>query len=317
VSLWVEQTVAETSLDRDYVRSQLSLASRLDKVIERISRPAEKTLNWGEYRKIFIQPRRIESGRAFLAEHKALLQQAEEKYGVPAEIITAIIGVETFYGQHKGKDEALSSLATLAFDYPPRAKFFKRELQEFLLLAREEGFEPASIRGSYAAAMGMPQFISSSYRHYAVDFDGDGQRDLWNSVADVIGSVANYLNVHGWVTGGSVAERVEPSGDGYRNLLSKKLKPALRRKQLRQAGIITSVRSENEKTLMELQKGDNREVWVGFQNFFVITRYNQALRARPRYCYLPWRWPLAARIYLRHPMTPKIIARRALMVRVC
>ena len=138
VSLWVEQTVAETDLDRDYVRSQLSLATRLDKVIERISRPAEKTLNWGEYRKIFIQPRRIESGRAFLAEHADLLKQAEEQYGVPAEIITAIIGVESFYGQHKGKDEALSSLATLAFDYPPRAKFFKRELQEFLLLAREE-----------------------------------------------------------------------------------------------------------------------------------------------------------------------------------
>ena len=276
VTDWVKETVAETDLDIEYVRSQLALATRQEKVLERISAPAEKTLTWGEYRKIFIQQKRIAAGREFLDENRALFKQAEERFGVPSAVVAAIIGVETFYGRYKGKDQALSALATLAFDYPRRGKFFQRELREFLLLAQEESFEPADIRGSYAAAMGMPQFISSSYRSYAVDFDGDGRRDLWESKADIIGSVANYLATHGWVKDEPVAEQVRPDGKAYRKLIAKKLLPELRRKQLHAAGVKTKASSVKEKSLMELQAVDGKQVWVGFHNFYVITRYNRS-----------------------------------------
>jgi len=273
---WVKTTVAQTDLDIDYVRSQLALATRQEKVLERISAPAEKTLTWGEYRKIFIQQKRIAAGREFLNENRALFKRAEESFGVPSAVVAAIIGVETFYGRYKGKDQALSALATLAFDYPRRGKFFQRELREFLLLAQEESFEPSAIRGSYAAAMGMPQFISSSYRSYAVDFDGDGRRDLWESKADIIGSVANYLATHGWLENEPVAEQVRPDGKAYRKLIGKKLLPDLRRKQLHAAGVKTEARSVKEKSLMELQAVDGKQVWVGFHNFYVITRYNRS-----------------------------------------
>ena len=276
VNAWVKETVAETDLDLAYIRSQLALATKQEKVLERISAPAEKTLTWGEYRKIFIQQKRIAAGREFLDENRELFNQAEARFGVPSAVVAAIIGVETFYGRYKGKDQALSALATLAFDYPRRGKFFRRELREFLLLAQEESFEPSAIRGSYAAAMGMPQFISSSYRSYAVDFDGDGRRDLWKSKADIIGSVANYLATHGWVENEPVAEQVRPDGKAYRKLIGKELLPDLRRKQLHAAGVKTKARSIKEKSLMELQAVDGKQVWVGFHNFYVITRYNRS-----------------------------------------
>ena len=276
VNAWVKETVAETDLDLAYIRSQLALATKQEKVLERISAPAEKTLTWGEYRKIFIQQKRIAAGREFLDENRELFKQAEARFGVPSAVVAAIIGVETFYGRYKGKDQALSALATLAFDYPRRGKFFRRELREFLLLAQEESFEPSAIRGSYAAAMGMPQFISSSYRSYAVDFDGDGRRDLWKSKADIIGSVANYLATHGWVENEPVAEQVRPDGKAYRKLIGKELLPDLRRKQLHAAGVKTKARSIKEKSLMELQAIDGKQVWVGFHNFYVITRYNRS-----------------------------------------
>ncbi len=273
---WIAEVVAEHPLDEAYVLETLGKAERVDKVLERISAPAEKKLNWGEYRPIFIKQERIDGGIAFLEQHRELLQAAELKYGVPAEVIVAIIGVETFYGRFRGRDQALSALATLAFDYPPRAKFFRRELAEFLLLAREESFDPEDIRGSYAAAMGMPQFISSSYRAYAVDFDQDGRRDLWDSTADVIGSVANYLQRHGWVSGEPIAERVSPEGNEYKALLSKKLKPQWKRADLHQRGVRTQKRSGKEKSVMELVASDGPQVWVGFQNFYAITRYNHS-----------------------------------------
>lgn len=276
VQSWIADVVVEHALDEAYVLKTLAKAERIDKVIERISAPAEKKLSWAEYRPIFIKPERIEGGRAFLQEHAGLLQAAEIKFGVPAEVVVAIIGVETFYGRYRGRDQALSALATLAFDYPPRAKFFRRELAEFLMLAREESFDPEDIRGSYAAAMGMPQFISSSYRAYAVDFDEDGRRDLWDSKADVIGSVANYLQRHGWVSGEPIAERVSPEGDGYRNLLTGKLKPKWKRAELQQHGVRTQNNSIKEKSVMELKAKGGPEIWVGFQNFYAITRYNHS-----------------------------------------
>ena len=273
---WISETAAEHPLDAAYLKEMIGQAERLDKVLERISAPAEKKLNWAEYRPIFIKDKRVEGGKAFIEQHADLLKAAEITYGVPPEVIAAIIGVETFYGRFRGKDPALSSLVTLAFDYPPRATFFRRELAEFLMLAREESFDPLQITGSYAAAMGMPQFISSSYRAYAVDFDQDGRRDLWDSMADVVGSVANYLNRHGWVRDEPIAERVYPEGDAYKALLSKKLKPLLKRAELQKQGVHTKMVSENKKTLMELMASDGPQVWVGYQNFYAITRYNHS-----------------------------------------
>lgn len=270
--------IDEFSADQGYNRAELrglfKRASKLQSVIDAISRPAEKTLTWGQYRNIFLKEKRIAGGVDFWHEHEPLLKRAEAEYGVAAEIIVAIIGVETYYGRYKGKYSALDSLATLAFDYPPRSKFFRRELGEFLHLAREEQLDPTKIMGSYAAAMGMPQFISSSYRAYAVDFDGDGQRDLWRSKADVIGSVANYFARHGWKRNAPVTELVKPEGEAWRKLAGGGLKPKKTADELAAVGFEPN--GEGPYTVMDMEIGDGREAWVGHHNFYVITRYNHS-----------------------------------------
>lgn len=246
-------------------------------ILKAISTPAERTLSWKEYRPIFLGNERISSGKQFLQEYKETLQRAEDEYGVPAQIITAIIGVETFYGKHTGKHEALESLATLAFDYPPRSKFFTEELEAFLLLSIEEGWDPLERRGSYAAAMGFPQFISSSYRAYAVDFDGDGKRDLINSVEDAIGSVGNYLNEHGWRTGEPIAERwltTKANAPAVAKLDNKKLKPAVAVNTVKDLGF--DAKGTSPVSVMQLLAKDRKQTWVGYKNFYVITRYNHS-----------------------------------------
>ena len=211
--------------------------------------------------------------------HSALLNRAEEEFGVPVEIITAIIGVETYYGKHTGKHTVFDSLTTLGFDYPPRSKFFKSELKQFLLLSKEEDISIDDMTGSYAGAMGMPQFISSSYRRYAVDFDGDGKRDLWNSVPDVIGSVANYFSEHGWQKGESV---VHPAVVKDESVVREKnaLKPYTTVGELRQQGVeITSdldLDSKEQITLLKFKGKEGDEYWAGLNNFYVITRYNHS-----------------------------------------
>jgi len=271
---FIERISTAHGLNAAELRGLFQRAERQQAVLDAISRPAERVLNWGEYRQIFITDKRIDGGVAFWDKHAELLAHAEQRYGVPAEIIVAILGVETFYGRYKGKYPALASLATLAFDYPPRSKFFTRELEEFLLLVREEGIDPLTAKGSYAAAMGMPQFISSSYRAYAVDFDDDGRRDLWHSLADVIGSVGNYFARHGWREGGAITERANPTGDAWRELADGKLKPALSREQLAGGGLEAGF--EGPYTVMDLDNGEARESWVGAHNFYVITRYNHS-----------------------------------------
>lgn len=276
VQAYIREVAEQTDLTVSALETLFADLQPQQKVLERISRPAEKTLTWKDYRPIFIQAKRINAGKEFMAEHKEKLAAVEQEYGVPAEIIAAIIGVETFYGRITGRDPVLAALATLAFDYPPRAKFFRRELTEFLLLSQEEGFDPQALKGSYAGAMGMPQFISSSYRRYAVDADDDGKRDLWNSDADILGSVANYLVQHGWVTGDAIAARVQPSGSGYRKLLRKSLKPSFKAAQLASHGVQIPYSSQRKKSVMELQGKKGAEVWVGYQNFYAITRYNHS-----------------------------------------
>ncbi len=245
-------------------------------VLDKISQPAEKRLTWKSYRPIFLKQDRINKGLVFMREHAELLEKAEKEFGVPKEVITAIIGVETKYGRITGKHPVFASVATLAFDYPPRAKFFKKELTEFLLFAAEERFDPLKVVGSYAGAMGMPQFISSSYRQYAIDFDDDGKRDLWNSTADVIGSVANYFKMHHWVKGESIIEKVLPSTSSYKRLLQSGLKPKIDQSDLLALGIKIEGNSNGHVSVMNFEGAEGDEVWVGHHNFYVITRYNHS-----------------------------------------
>jgi len=188
------------------LKTLFSRVYRVDPVLQAIAAPAE-IARWPDYRALFVNSPRIAGGLAFWKTHEAFLARAERDYGVPAEIIVAIIGVETFYGRNPGRWRVIEALATLAFDYPPRAGFFRAELENYLLLARDAGFDVFSVRGSYAGAIGIPQFMPGSLRRYAVDFDGDGAIDLSRNTADAIGSVANYLKQHGWRTGEAVQRK--------------------------------------------------------------------------------------------------------------
>jgi membrane-bound lytic murein transglycosylase B len=281
---YVKELSTETGIDQHYLAGLFVKLLPQQGILDAISKPAERTLTWREYRPIFLTEKRISDGKNFMAENRALLQRASETYGVPPQIIAAIIGVETFYGRITGKHGVLESLATLAFDYPPRAKFFKRELSEFLVLATSEGWPADKVLGSYAGAMGVPQFISSSYRQYAVDFDGDGKRDLLGSTADVVGSVANYLAVHGWVENSPVAERWISGLDdkaSVRALVTKSLKPAHSAELVTQTGFKSSrisqaTRGNRLVSVMTMKGQKAEEFWVGYQNFYVITRYNHS-----------------------------------------
>ena len=277
VQEFINQMVKKHNFDRTTLNQWVAKANRLDGVLESIAKPAEKTLTWERYRPIFLKQKRIDLGKEFMQEHHALLERAEQETGVSKSIITAIIGVETYYGRHKGKTSVFDSLMTLGFDYPPRSKFFRSELEHFLLLAREVDIDVSSIKGSYAGAMGMPQFISSSYRAYAVDFDGDMKRDLWNSTADVIGSVANYFKKHGWQRGGDVVQRASVKQypeDATRT----KLKPHTSIADFRRQGVVTNKAYADDvmATLVTLEGDDGIEHWFGLKNFYVITRYNHS-----------------------------------------
>jgi membrane-bound lytic murein transglycosylase B len=278
----VSAFVKRLARDSDYSEQELvDLFSRVKKqehLFEQLDRPAEKELEWHQYRGIFIKDRRIDQGVEFWRRHSELLARVSEKTGVPPEIIVAIIGVETFYGSYKGKDPVFDSLVTLAFDYPRRAGFFTRELEEFLLLVKEQGFDARDLRGSYAGAMGMPQFISSSYRAYAVDFDQDGQTNLFDSIPDIAGSVANYFVKHGWKRGERVARPLVLEEGNSVGSLNPGLKPSYKWGDLKRSGLASTfeIGDETPVALVELRQRDHSEYWAGFQNFYVITRYNHS-----------------------------------------
>jgi membrane-bound lytic murein transglycosylase B len=275
---FIDKMVKEHQFDAAEISSLLNQAKKQQSIIDAMSRPAEKRLNWGQYRKIFITDKRIKGGMKFWKENQAILEQAEKTYGVPAQIITAIVGVETYYGRITGKYSVLDSLYTLGFHYPPRAKFFRSELEEFLQLAREEGVSPTEPLGSYAGAMGRPQFISSSFRAYAVDFDKDGKRDIWENNADVIGSVANYFKRHGWKAGEPVAQLVTGAKKGFNEEIKAGYKPSLDVKALIDKGIIlgSSLDKDAKVALLEMESDDGNEYWVASPNFYAITRYNHS-----------------------------------------
>ena len=273
-----QRMVEEHGFSRDALREWFGQAERKDSILEAISRPAEKRLTWGEYRNIFLTSSRIEGGIAFARAHRALLDRAAEVYGVAPEIIVAIIGVETRYGGNMGSYRVIDALATLSFDYPPRASFFGGQLEQYLIMTREQGFDPLSLKGSYAGAMGMGQFIPGSFRSFAVDFDQDGQADIWANEADAIGSVANYFAKHKWVKNAPVVARAAVIGEVDSSKLNTSLKPTLSAGELASLGLASSVPLDDEErvSVMALEIGDGYEYWIGRHNFYVITRYNHS-----------------------------------------
>lgn len=281
VESYIEALVAEHDFSRQALEEIFRQAEKKDKIIELISRPAERRLQWHEYRKILVDQPRVKLGIKFWQENAQTLARAEQVYGVDAAIIVAIIGVETRYGRITGSYRVVDALATLGFDYPPRAKFFLSELTQFLLLAREEGKSPMSLKGSYAGAMGYGQFISSSYRNFAVDFDDDGVRDIWGNEVDAIGSVANYFARHGWQGGGVVTQKVNVEATAeILALANSALKPNKTLQQWQELGVeIPASMSEDMQTnamLMRMGQPDGADFWLGFDDFYVITRYNHS-----------------------------------------
>ncbi len=279
--LFVRELAARHGFDPETVRTALTKARHDPQVINLIRPPSTPSArSWQRYRNRFLEPVRINGGLAFWAENEATLQRAAERYGVPAEIIVAILGVETIYGRNTGNFETLSALATLAFDYPPRASLFRRELAQLFLLAREQGRELDSYYGSYAGALGLPQFLPSSVRHYAVDFDGDGNIDVDNSPADAIGSVAHYLQANGWERGGEIARRARLApGVDPAPLIAAGIEPILTPEILAIAGVGSDdgTPSTVPATLVDLATPNAAtEYWLGYRNFYAITRYNKS-----------------------------------------
>lgn len=274
-------TLKAEGFSESYLQQVLSEAKRQESILKAIARPAEKRLTWGEYREIFIKPKRISQGVAFWQENRAALERAEATYGVPAEIIVAIIGVETRYGRITGSYRVVDALATLGFDYPRRGEFFRGQLMEYLRLVQEEGTDFTAHKGSYAGAMGYGQFIPSSYRNFAIDFDGDGKRDIWENKTDAIGSVANYFAEHGWKSGEPVLSAValpENLEEEWFGKGRKGLTPVVTLQQWQQRGVVAQLQRppQDKATLLRLEIGEDMQYWLGLHNFYVITRYNHS-----------------------------------------
>ncbi len=274
---FINEMVERHQFDRAELEALFGRAEKREDILKAISRPAESK-PWYEYRPIFMTQSRIDGGVDFWKEHAEILSEAEQSYGVDAAIIVAIIGVETRYGANTGSYRVIDALSTLAFEYPPRAKFFRSELEQFLILTREEQVDPQDAKGSYAGAMGYGQFIPSSYRNYAVDFDDDGKRDLWLSLEDIIGSVANYFRRHGWELGQPVASRVSGGTAIQEGLVSDKLKPVKTVADFAGAGVTSNpaLREDQPVALLELEQRKDPEYWLTTNNFYVITRYNRS-----------------------------------------
>jgi membrane-bound lytic murein transglycosylase B len=274
IPAFIDEMVAKHKFKREELQLAFNLAEYRADVVESITKPAILK-PWVEYRPNFINPQRIEGGVQYWKKYAAALKRAEQQYGVPQEIIVGVIGVETLYGRNAGRYRALDALTTLAFDYPRRADFFREELTQYLLLAREQGFDLMSIQGSYAGALGIPQFMPSSYRRYAVDFNGNGKIDLMLEPEDAIGSVANYLKQYGWRSGEPVAllsqiddeKRLGAVGD---------VRPYI---AWRDVGVLPLNKPDGELPpawLLDFTVESGKEYWLVFNNFNVIMRYNNS-----------------------------------------
>ncbi|MCB1704500.1 MAG: lytic murein transglycosylase B [Halioglobus sp.] len=277
----VDEMVVEEGFDRDELMQLFAQAERKDSILAAISRPAEKSKPWYEYREIFLNKQREEQGVEFFHKHRVTLERAEREFGVPAEIIVAIIGVETYYGRVAGSYRVLDALSTLAFDYPPRSPFFTAELKNFLILTRDQKMDPTELIGSYAGAMGYGQFMPSSYRSYAIDFDNDDIVDIWTNPVDAIGSVANYFKQHGWREGGVVVAPATVAADTPDTVFVRTrddLEPVRTVAQFAADGVVAKMPLDPNAlaTAMKFQLQDGYEYWLGLHNFYVITRYNHS-----------------------------------------
>lgn len=275
----IDELVHEQGFNAAELKAVLAKATRQDKILEAISRPAEKTMPWYTYRKIFLGSERIDEGVAFWRDNAVVLDQAYAKFGVAPEYVVAIIGVETRFGKHRGAYRVLDALTTLAFDYPPRAPFFRSELKQFLLLAREEKKPAETLMGSYAGAMGYGQFISSSYRNYAVDFDGDGLRDIWDNTADAVGSVANYFAEHRWTGKDPVLIDLGDASGALQAQPATELASTTTLGDLRKSGVTieTALPDSTPVAIHGFQFEDGQRIAVGFNDFYAITRYNHSI----------------------------------------
>ena len=300
----IETLVNDYGFDKSYVIKILKSAKKQEKILQSMSSPAEFTWTWDRYKKLFIEDNRITNGKKFIKENSSLFERVEKEFGVPREIITSILGVETRYGKIKGSYRVLDSLATLGFDFPRRSKFFKSELVQFFVLTRENNLDINSVQGSYAGAMGYGQFISSSYRAYAIDYDGDGYADLFNSVPDAVASIANYLKKHGWKRNGAIVKKVELNNVSKIYKLqnnSKKFIPLQysegydEKYTIREGDSLLSIAIENNLELQKLMSMNNIKdknliktgqtiilkktkdlYFIGDDNFIAITKYNRS-----------------------------------------
>jgi len=279
VQAFIDEMSSKNGFDAAYVETILAESTIQQSILDAMSRPAEKVKPWYEYRAIFITPERIQAGVDFYAEHRDTLTRISAETGVPAEMILGIVGVESYYGRITGKHRVVDALATLGFAYPPRATFFRSELGQAFLLAREEDMDLATLMGSYAGAMGPPQFIPSSYRAYAVDGDGDGKRDLIGSWDDILASVANYFVAHKWQRDQPVATLGTIGDRSVEAVLNDDLKPQSTVRALSQAGVFfpTELNADAAAGVWQLEGEDGDEYWVGFDNLYVITRYNRSI----------------------------------------
>jgi membrane-bound lytic murein transglycosylase B len=279
VDAFIDGMVKEHDYDRDVLAQILGEAEKKQSILDAIAKPAERTLTWADYRPIFMTNERVQAGAQFWRENREALTTISDDTGVPAEIIVGIIGVETYYGRITGGHRVLDALSTLAFFYPPRSKFFRSELEHFLLLVREEDMLATDAFGSYAGAMGRPQFMPSSYRAYAVDSTGDGKRDIWENWTDVAGSVANYFVAHRWIAGEEITTQATLSSRYQGTPPDNQLSADETVHSLSESGVMfsTSMPNAGEAQLLTLEGSDGTEHWIGFHNFFVITRYNRSV----------------------------------------
>jgi membrane-bound lytic murein transglycosylase B len=293
VATFMDMMVTQHGFNKTELESVFRKTRYVDTTIQLMKpAPPGKPKNWQAYRARFVEPVRIIAGTQFWNKHADALARAEGLYGVPAEIIVGILGVETIYGRQAGNFRVLDALTTLAFDYPDtptraaRMQFFRSELENTLLFARDSGIDPFSLLGSYAGAIGWPQFMPSSIRQYAVDFDGDGKIDLRNSPVDAIGSIANFLSQHGWKRGEPIvfpvtvnSSNVDNANSAWNAYIGHDLDAKYKLDELKNSGVVPGIEPPVDMSfgLVDLQNGlEPTEYWLGTSNFFAITRYNRS-----------------------------------------
>lgn len=277
VTAFIDKMHSKHQFDKTQLKTLFASVETKNNILKTIAAPAEG-MAWHDYRKIFMTDTRISGGIKFWKENEQTLDAVAEKYGVPPEIIVAIIGVETRYGHNIGHHRVIDALSTLGFSYPKRSQFFLRELESFLILCRTEKMDPLQPTGSYAGAMGLPQFMPSSFLAYAVDFEDNAHRDIWNNPSDAIASVANYFAKHRWKTGKPIAFPVQAQGENFKKALASDLKPDTTIAKLKKLNITTpeTLTKDTQVKLFSFKQAASSDLWIGLHNFYVITRYNHS-----------------------------------------